>query len=75
MVSAGELEVLIKQISAPTLVMVASRGQDWYHESLEKIKKFNTAIQVIEIEGSHHLHLEAPSCHEVLATIRNFLAI
>lgn len=71
----AELEEMIRRTTAPTLVITASGGQDWFRASLERVRSFHPALKEVNIEGSHHLHMEEPSAGEVVAQIRNFLGL
>lgn len=71
----AELEELVKRTSAPTLVITADEGQDWFRASLQMVKTWHPALKVVSVKGSHHLHMEEPSAQEVVEQIRNFLGL
>lgn len=71
----AELDEMIKRTTAPTLVITASGGQEWFRASLERVRGIHPALTEVNIEGSHHLHMEEPSAQEVVAQIRNFLGL
>lgn len=71
----AELEEMIKRTTAPTLVITAGGGQDWFRASLERIRAFHPALSEVNIEGSHHLHMEEPSAQEVVTQVRNFFEL
>ena len=73
LVVVEELLELAARTTAPTLVIEATQGQEWFRKSIARIRPVHPALEVVEIAGSHHLHMVVPAAGEVLAAIRKFL--
>jgi pimeloyl-ACP methyl ester carboxylesterase len=69
--SDAELEALMRNSSAPTLLIVANQGDAWYRPGIARGTAHQKAVRVEYVDGPHHLHLEhAP---RVAKLIRDFL--
>ena len=69
----AELEALMRNSSAPTLLIVANQGDAWYRPGIVRGTTHHKALRVEYIDGPHHVHLEhAP---RVAALIREFLEL
>lgn len=71
----AELDEMLRRISAPTMIITASGGQEWFRPSLERAREVHPNLKVVNVEGSHHLHMEEPSAAQVAVQIRNFLGL
>ena len=71
--SMEQLVFMTSQITADVLLLTATKGNKWFSDSLEKIVPINKKIQLIEIEGHHHVHMSDPD--KVAEIIRPFLAL
>jgi len=63
---------LAKRTTAPTLMIVARNGEDWFKRSLELVRAVLPVFEEITLDGPHHLHMSA-ALPEVVAEIRRFL--
>lgn len=69
-----QIDAIMAQVTAPSLLLVASKGDRWFIDSLERIQEHNRMLEVIRMEGRHHLHLESESVDAVAGQIRTFIA-
>lgn len=74
-VGPDELSQLVKQTTAATLLIDASDGQHWFRPSVAMIDGLHASLKVVNMDGSHHLHMTEPSATKVLQEIRDFLGL
>lgn len=67
-----EIDELMRASTAPSLLIVAERGDKWYHHGIERRQKHHSHLRVENIDGPHHLHLEEQA-GQVAALIRQHL--
>lgn len=72
--SEAQVRAYLNQITSPSLLLRAESGglATWLADS-DRIKQIKD-LQVADVPGSHHCHLEAESAPAVAAAIRDFLA-
>ena len=63
---------LAKRTTAPTLMIVARNGEDWFNRSLELVRPVLPVFEEITLDGPHHLHMSS-ALPEIVAEIRRFL--
>lgn len=56
--TGDEIDELMRASTAPSLLIVAARGDKWYHHGIERRQKHHAYLRVETIDGPHHLHLE-----------------
>ena len=64
---------LARRTKAPTLMIAASDGEDWFKHSLDLVRAELPVFEEVTLEGPHHLHMSAALPH-VVAEIRRFFA-
>ena len=64
---------LARRTVAPTLLIAATDGEDWFQRSLGLVRTVLPAFEEVTIEGPHHLHMSS-ALPAVVAEIRRFLA-
>lgn len=71
--SEAQVSAYLNQITMPSLLLMAESGGlvKWLadNDRMEQVK----GLQVADVPGSHHCHLEAESAPAVASAIRNFL--
>ena len=70
-VAEEQILAYLRAIRAPTLLIRATAGHLQIRPHLERRLAAIRALQVIDIPGGHHLHMETPAA--VAETIRHFL--
>jgi pimeloyl-ACP methyl ester carboxylesterase len=69
-----QLQQLIQQITAGTLMIVADLSNDWLQRSLDVVMATEQPLlTVIHVPGHHHLHMQAESA-SIAALIERFAA-
>lgn len=63
---------LAKRTTAPTLMIAARGGEEWFQHSLELVRPVMADFEERSIDGPHHLHMSA-ALPEVVDEIRRFL--
>jgi pimeloyl-ACP methyl ester carboxylesterase len=63
---------LAKRTTAPTLMIVARNGEDWFKRSLALVRPVLPVFEEITLDGPHHLHMSS-ALPEIVAEIRRFL--
>jgi len=63
---------LAQRTRAPTLMITARGGEDWFQHSLELVRDVLPVFQEVSLDGPHHLHMSA-ALPDVVAAIRGFL--
>jgi pimeloyl-ACP methyl ester carboxylesterase len=71
--SNDQLDALMKRSTAPSLLIVAEQGDQWYRPGIERRARFHPALTIERLDGPHHLHLEAQA-PRVAELIRAFFA-
>ena len=64
---------LAKRTLAPTLMISARDGEDWFKRSLNLVRDVLPQLDEVTIDGPHHLHMSA-ALPAVVAEIRRFFA-
>jgi pimeloyl-ACP methyl ester carboxylesterase len=67
------IDVLMQHTTAPSLLIMAAQGDRWYRPAVPRCQQHNRQLRVIEIDGPHHLHLEAQA-QAVADAVRDHLA-
>jgi pimeloyl-ACP methyl ester carboxylesterase len=70
--SNDQLDALMKRSSAPSLLIVAQQGDQWYRPGIERRALHHPALTIERLDGPHHLHLEAQATR-VAELIRAFI--
>jgi len=65
---------LARRTRAPTLMIAARSGEDWFKRSLDLVRGVLPQLEEVTIDGPHHLHMSA-ALPEVAREIRRFLAV
>ncbi|MDG1113807.1 MAG: alpha/beta hydrolase [Pseudomonadales bacterium] len=69
-----QLQQLIQQITAETLMIVADLSNDWLQRSLDVVMATEQPLlTVVHVPGHHHLHMQAESA-SIAALIERFAA-
>lgn len=63
---------LAKRTTAPTLMISARNGEDWFNRSLALVRTVLPAFEEVTLDGPHHLHMSA-TLPDVVIEIRRFL--
>jgi pimeloyl-ACP methyl ester carboxylesterase len=63
---------LAKRTTAPTLMIAARGGEDWFQHSLELVRGVLPDFEEVSIDGPHHLHMSA-ALPEIVDVVRRFL--
>ncbi len=71
--SQAELELLMQRSSMPALLVQATKGDKWYWDDIPTYRTHHSQLEIAELDGPHHLHLEPDHCEAVLGLIRRFL--
>src|SRR5258705_5120 len=71
--SNDQLDALMQRSTAPSLLIIAEQGDQWYRPGIERRVQQHPALTVERLDGPHHLHLEAQAAR-VAALIRGFLS-
>lgn len=74
-VSSRQIDALMAATTAPSLLLTAAQGDRWYRGGLERRILHHANLTVEELQGPHHLHLEAEHADAVAARVRTFLAL
>jgi pimeloyl-ACP methyl ester carboxylesterase len=69
--SDDQLDALMARSSAPSLLIVAQQGDRWYRPGIARRAQYHPALAVEQLDGPHHLHLEA-QVSRVAEKIRGF---
>ncbi len=63
---------LAQRTIAPTLLITARGGEDWFQHSLELVRPLLADFQEISLDGPHHLHMSA-ALDELVEAVGSFL--
>ncbi len=64
---------LARRTVAPTLLITARGGEDWFQHSLELVRGVLHDFEEISLDGPHHLHMSA-ALPELVDAIRQFVS-
>ena len=64
---------LAKRTTAPTLMIAARDGEEWFKHSLDLVRGVLPVFEEVVVDGPHHLHMSA-ALPEIVAEVRRFLA-
>lgn len=68
-----QIDLLLRQSSAPALLLVAEQGDTWYQGEIPDAQAAHPDLQVHRMPGPHHIHLEPDHVDAVAERIRDFL--
>ena len=74
-VSSRQIDALMAATTAPSLLLTASRGDRWYRDGVERRARHHPNLEIIELVGPHHLHLESEYVDSVAVEVRRFLGL
>lgn len=74
-VSSRQLDALMAATTAPSLLLTARRGDRWYRDGVERRARHHPHLEIIELDGPHHLHLERDYADSVAREARRFLGL
>ncbi len=74
-VSSRQIDALMAATTAPSLLLTASRGDRWYRDGVQRRTLHHPNLEIIELDGPHHLHLEVDHADAVALEIRRFLGL
>lgn len=63
---------LAQRTTAPTLLISARGGEDWFQHSLELVRPVMADFEELSLDGPHHLHMSA-ALPQVVDEVRRFL--
>ena len=69
------IDYLLANCDVPSLLIVARQGDDWYRGEVDHISATHGNLEVQEMDGPHHIHLEPDYHEEVAQRIRGFLSL
>ncbi len=69
-----QLDALMAASQAPALLIVANQGDRWYQPGIERRAAVHPNLEIVRIDGPHHLHLEAQA-GAVVELIRRFFGL
>lgn len=72
-ISSRQIDELMAATTAPTLLLMASRGDRWYRSGVERRAQHHPRLTIEELDGPHHFHLEPDHVDAVAARVRGFL--
>ena len=73
-VSSEQLDGIITRYSGRILIVAAADGAKWYRETIANRSALFANLQVQEVPGNHHLHMDVETAVRVAELIREFLA-
>jgi hypothetical protein len=71
--SNDQLDALMQRSTAPSLLIIAEQGDQWYRPGVDRRALHHRALTIERLDGPHHLHLEAQAAR-VAELIRGFLS-
>lgn len=74
-VSSRQIDALMAATTAATLLLTASRGDRWYRDGVERRARHHPKLEIVELDGPHHLHLEPDHVDSVAREVRRFLGL
>ena len=69
------LDVLLAGVTAPTLLVVAEQGDEWYRGEIEHSAGVHGNLTIERMPGPHHIHLEPAYVMQVAEYTRDFLQL
>jgi pimeloyl-ACP methyl ester carboxylesterase len=72
--TSDQIDVLMQQTQAPSLLIMADRGDRWYRAGVARRQQHNRQLRIAAVDGPHHLHLEVQA-PVVGALIREFFEL
>lgn len=73
--SRDQIDLLLKDSTSPSLLIVAEQGDTWYQGEIDNAKQHHPNLTVKRMRGPHHIHLETDFVDEVAGIIRAFLGL
>jgi pimeloyl-ACP methyl ester carboxylesterase len=70
-----QLDALMQGSTTPSLLIVANQGDRWYQPGIPRRQQHHQRLEVVRMDGPHHLHLEEAQAPLVVALIRGFLSL
>mgnify|MGYP006280017169 FL=1 len=74
-ITARQIDDLMSRVTARCLLLVARDGDRWYRSGVERRAEHHPRLEIRELDGPHHLHLEPAHCEAVGREVRDFLAL
>lgn len=74
-VSSRQIDALMAATTAPSLLLTASRGDRWYRDGVERRAEHHPNLEIVDLDGPHHLHLESDYVDTVVRELRRFLGL
>jgi len=71
----GQIDELMARTTAPSLLIVAQAGDRWYRSEVDARRARHANLQVVEMRGPHHIHLEPEHVAAVADHTRRFLGL
>lgn len=73
--SREQIDLLLKNSTSRSLLIVAEQGDDWYQGEIPDAEKQHPNLVVKRMQGPHHIHLEPDYVVEVSGFVRDFLSL
>jgi pimeloyl-ACP methyl ester carboxylesterase len=70
---ARQIDDLMARTTARCLLIVAREGDRWYRSGVERRVEHHPSLEVCELDGPHHIHLEPAHVDAVTKVVRRFL--
>ena len=74
-ITPRQIDDLMARSTARCLLIVARQGDRWYRPGVERRAEHHRTLEIRELDGPHHLHLEPAHVDAVTAEVRRFLAL
>ncbi|MCR9259780.1 MAG: alpha/beta hydrolase [Pseudomonadaceae bacterium] len=68
-----QIDLLLKNSTAPSLLLVAEQGDTWYQGEINDASAAHPHLTIERMQGPHHIHLEPEHVDAVARYIRDFL--
>ena len=71
----NQLNIMLKQSTSPALLIVAEQGDRWYQGEVPVSEIHHPNLNVVRLDGPHHIHLETDYVHQVADLARDFFEL
>lgn len=71
--SREQIDLLLKDSTSPSLLIVAEQGDTWYQGEIGNAEKHHPNLTVERIDGPHHVHVEPDHVDDVAELVRDFI--
>ncbi|WP_159084486.1 alpha/beta fold hydrolase [Dongshaea marina] len=71
--SQPQIEAFIEAITCPSQLLIATKGAVGLAEQTKSLLNYSSNIEIEQLPGSHHFHLEPGSVDAVASAVRSFL--